>query len=244
MDTTIYDKIEKEIKKTDYYMRDNFITNIFSLIVCFLIPTNVWIIILFSYIGWIILAAEIIIFVLTVKIANFKLVYEIFQLSSSNCKNELKELKRSDFFNPKKTKKATRIVKEQKPLILDIIKKYGITTNNGLEEAIAHYRFKASESKLLPINFLTLFALAISIVSFFINDDNIYGSMSKAILIMIIVLAFGLYMIVLYYYRVFFAKFSKKAFYTRIESQLSEIRAMNKLSSNEEDVKSEEILDI
>lgn len=37
METAIYDKIEKEIKKSDYYMRDDFITNMFSVIVCFMI---------------------------------------------------------------------------------------------------------------------------------------------------------------------------------------------------------------
>ncbi|MDE5563203.1 MAG: hypothetical protein K2J01_06645 [Clostridiales bacterium] len=234
MDTTIYNKIEKEIKKTDYYMREYFITNIIYYIFSILISVTIPIIMLYNNTGWIALSSEFVLLAFFIQFVKFKIVYEISHTEYYDSIKQIGLTKRLDFFNFTKIDQMAKILKKENLPVLKIIIKCGIATNEGLEEIIKHYRFRASESKQLPVDFIAIFTSYISIVGLLISEKESYMQVTSIMLVLILIIIFLVYIAVLCLSRITFAKFSKKAFYTRIECALSEIRALDKLSSNEE----------
>lgn len=231
MDASVYEKIETEIKTKDYYMRESFLNSVIYIVICIVLPINIGLVIVYKYIGWITLASEIVLFCIIMYLIKFKLVYQISRLFNLNNEVPDSTVKRSEIFNIKKVVLIAKKLKTYKPNMLEILKQFGITTKDGLEEAIEHYRFKLNNSAHISINFLALFTSGISIISFFLNYENIKMNFSKIIVIIILILIFFVYLLVLYLYKTIFYQYSKKAFYSRIENSLSEIRALNKLTS-------------
>ncbi len=231
MDASVYEKIETEIKTKDYYMRESFLNSVVYIALCIVLPMNVWLVVLYKYIGWIVLVSEILLFAFIMHIIKFKLVYQISRLHNLNNEDPESTVKRSEIFNLKKVDLIAKKLKTCKPNMLEILKQFGITTKDGLEEAIEHYRFKLNNSAHISVNFLALFTSGVSIISFFLNYENIQMNFSKIIVIIILILIFIVYLLVLYIYRTIFYKYSKNAFYSRIENALSEIRALNKLTT-------------
>ncbi len=142
-----------------------------------------------------------------------------------------KKINRSCFFNVKKVFSLMKELKKTKPPILDIIRENGITTKDGLEEAISHYRFKAMSTRQLHIDMFAILALTISIMSYFLNKIDLPQNIFIMTSTIILIIVFLVYILIICVCKRVFAEYGKKAFYTRIENALSEMRALNKLNT-------------
>ncbi len=231
MTYNVYKNIEDEIKKTDFYTRESLLIDIlyFAIIIC--ICSTFWLFMFDTTIGWVVVAIIFVLFIIIWYIINFKIVYEISHSIINKDLQPFKEINRSCFLKVKTVFALMKKLKKTKPPILDIIRENGITTKDGLEEAISHYRFKATSTRQLRIDIFAILALSISVMGYFLNNLNLPRNIFLMTSAIILTFVFIIYILLIIICKKMFAQYGEKAFYTRIENALSEIRALNKLST-------------
>ncbi len=239
MYSNVYDEIEKEIKQTDYYMRESFLIDFLYMLFIIAVSCLIWVVIKYENLWWIFLILLFII-VFIGYFFHFKIICNIAHIIHSEDTQSIQELHWTQFFKFKAVWNLSKKIKNFNLSIKDIIKKYGITTKGGLEETITHYRFKAIAASRSYIDLLSLLALAASIASFILNHSSLQQNTVVIIFTLILILIFA-YIVILSIGKGLFKKYGSKAFYTRIENSLSEILALNKFPTRGRKTKTENI---
>lgn len=245
MYSNVYERIEKEIKETDYLRRADFtsrivfaITMVCSIIAPYIIVFHhIWgwmiycVVMLSSFFGW---------YSVTYKgvYKYFKthddqaLIAAVFQKKKVSKKNTPKmnspqKMNWMYFFRFVRIIKMSSLIQGIHPSINSIIEKYGIKTNEGKKELIEHYRFKAQSVKHIDISLIAPLSFFVSILTIFISNDDMTFRDKVYIIVIFAIIFFSIYIILIYFSKLLFAQFGKKAFYERIEKSLSEIYALN-----------------
>jgi len=239
MYSNAYDEIEKEIKQTDFYMRESFLIDVLYISFIIAVSCFIWVVAIYENLWWIILIVFFI-FVFIGYFVHFKIICDIAHNIHSENPQSIQELHWTQFFKFKAVWNLSKKIRDIKLSIKDIIKKYGITTKGGLEETISHYRFKAITASRSYIDLLSFLALAASIASFILNHSSLPQKTVIFIFTLILILIFA-YISILSIGKGLFKKYGSKAFYTRIENSLSEILALNKFSTRGRKAKTENI---
>ena len=116
-------KIEiRKLKQKIINMRESFLNSVVYIALCIVLPMNVWLVVLYKYIGWIVLVSEILLFAFIMHIIKFKLVYQISRLHNLNNEDPESTVKRSEIFNLKKVDLIAKKLKTCKPNMLENIK--------------------------------------------------------------------------------------------------------------------------
>lgn len=250
MNNNIYDKLEQELKKHKYFGRYRLIDDITTFIALISLIPSAILIFMYPKIGWPILIA--ILFLSSIfteiadqiyickhlkKVENRKAIYNILTEKANAEKKARKIINEVNFSKPLRfidligfsnITYLKNIIFQMYPSILEIIKKYGIITNDLLKEAIEHYRFKVLTTKEFNFKLLPILSFIVAFISMFFKDNTV--SAIATLIVFILILA--IYLLILQCKNIFYLQYSKKTFYIKIEQALSEIYVTNKLNSN------------
>lgn len=213
MYSDVYERIEKEMKETDYLMRANFIFRIIFAITMVCSIISPYIIVFHHILGCVIYGVVMISSFLGWYIITYKGVYKYCKnnddqtlikavvsekktLKKSGKKNKLAAKNESDvFFRFVKIIKMSSLIQGIHPSITNIIEKNGIITNEGKKELIEHYRFKAQSVKQIDIALIAPLSFFVSILAIFISNNDMTFRDKVYIVAVFAIIFFNLYYI-------------------------------------------------